>query len=68
MNKRYVSWKEVTERSCLSRTEIGRRVKTGRFPQPIRLGPYQTSRTVFVGEEFDRWIDDQMTAYRQRPE
>jgi prophage regulatory protein len=67
MNKRYVSWKEAAERSCLSRTEIRRRVKAGRFPQPIRLGPHQTSRSVFVGEEFDQWLDDQVTAYRQRP-
>jgi len=68
MNKRLVPWPEAIERSCLSRTEIGRRIKDGRFPKPIRLGPHQTSRSVFVGEEFDRWIDDQVTAYRQRPE
>jgi predicted DNA-binding transcriptional regulator AlpA len=58
MSQRFLSKKEVRDKVKLSNTEIARRVKTGRFPMPLRLGPYPTSRTVWWEHEVDAWMHD----------
>lgn len=67
MTKRFLSKSEVRTKVKLSLTEIARRVQAGKFPQPIRLGPHRTSRTVYLENEIETWMDDQVQRYR-RPE
>jgi predicted DNA-binding transcriptional regulator AlpA len=59
MTKRLLSKAEVRDKIKLSYTEIGRRVKDGRFPKPVRLGTHRTSRTVWWEHEVDDWMDGQ---------
>jgi predicted DNA-binding transcriptional regulator AlpA len=66
MTKRFLSKSEVRDKVKLSFTEIGRRVKDGKFPTPLRLGSHRTSRTVFIESEVDTWMDDQIQR-RKRP-
>ncbi len=58
MSKRFLSKKEVRDKVKLSYTTIARLVKAGRFPKPLRLGPYPTSRTVWWEHEIEAWMDD----------
>ncbi len=60
--KRFLSKKEVRDRIKLSHAEVARREKAGRFPKRLRLGNYQTSRAVYVEEEIDAWIDEQIAS------
>ena len=60
--KRFLSKKEVRDRVKLSHAEVARREKSGRFPKRLRLGNYQTSRAVYVEEEIDAWIDEQIAS------
>lgn len=48
---------EVSERVGLSRASIYRRIKEGKFPDPVRAG--STSR--WVTGEIDDWIDSIMS-------
>jgi prophage regulatory protein len=57
--KRFLSKVEVRDKIKLSYTEIGRRVKAGTFPKPLRLGAHRTSRTVWWEHEVDDWMDGQ---------
>jgi predicted DNA-binding transcriptional regulator AlpA len=59
MTKRFLSKKEVRDKVKLSFTEIARRVQAGKFPKPLRLGPYRTSRTVWWEHDIDAWMDEQ---------
>ena len=67
MTKRFLSKSEVRDKVKLSHTQIRRLVDAGKFPKPLRLGPYQTSRTVYVETEIDAWMEDQIQRY-QRPD
>ena len=52
-DERLLSFKEVISMTSLSRGEIYRRFKQGRFPRPIRLGK---GRVAFVHSEVAEWI------------
>ena len=47
---------EVTEITGLSRTSIWRRVKTGEFPNPLRLGGSNTRAVGWRRSDIDNWI------------
>ena len=57
MSKRFLSKKEVRDRIKLSHTQIARLVTAGKFPKPLRLGPYPTSRTVWWEHEVEAWME-----------
>lgn len=65
--KRFLSKAEVKAKIKLSYTHTKRLVDAGKFPKPLRLGPYQTSRTVYVEAEVDAWMDQQIKRHL-RPE
>lgn len=44
---------ETVARVTLSRSELYRRIDSGTFPSPVRLGP---KRIAFVEREVDAWI------------
>lgn len=53
MNTQILSSKAVCERTSFSRATLGRLVKAGRFPQPVRI----TDRRVgFYESEVDEWM------------
>ena len=60
--KRFLSKKEVHDKIKLSFAEIARREKTGRFPKRLRLGNYPNSRAVWIEEDIDAWMDEQIAA------
>ena len=67
MTKRFLSKSDVRAKIKLSYTQTKRLVDAGKFPKPLRLGPYRTSRTVYVEAEVDAWMDDQIQR-SMRPE
>ena len=60
MSTRFLSKSEVRDKIKLSYTQTKRLVDAGKFPKPLRLGPYQTSRTVYVEAEVDAWMKEQI--------
>ena len=67
MTMRFLSKSEVKDKVKLSHTQTRRLVDAGKFPKPLRLGPYRTSRTVWVEAEVEAWMDDQIKR-NMRPE
>lgn len=59
MAERFLSMKQVVDRSCLSRTEIYERMKAGAFPSSIALGP---QKIAFLESEIDAWMSAQVAA------
>jgi predicted DNA-binding transcriptional regulator AlpA len=57
MTKRFIGYAQVTAKLGVSRTQIGRWVMAGLLPQPMRLGPYDTSRTVWWEHEVDACME-----------
>jgi predicted DNA-binding transcriptional regulator AlpA len=53
MTRRFIGYAEMKAKLGVSRTQIGRMVKDGKLPQPLRLGSHHTSRTVFWEHEVD---------------
>ena len=53
MTKRFISYAEMKAKLGVSRTQIGRMVKDGKLPKPLRLGTHQTSRTVWWEHEVE---------------
>ena len=53
MAQRFISVKQVTERICLSKTELYLRMKAGVFPKPVALGP---RKVVFLESEVEAWM------------
>ena len=51
---RLISRRLVLERTCLSRTELWRRIKSGRFPEPVRLGP---QKVAWLEASVSQWIE-----------
>lgn len=62
--QRFLSKAEVKDLVKLSYTHTKRLVDAGKFPKPLRLGPYQTSRTVYVESEIEAWIEAQIQRAR----
>lgn len=54
---------EVISRCGLKRSTIYRRVKSGDFPEPIRLG---TRATVWAENEIDAWIRERIAERDQQ--
>ena len=50
--------KEVLDRTGLSRTTLWRRVKSGQFPPPVRLGGPDSRAVGWLAEDLDDWFDD----------
>jgi prophage regulatory protein len=48
---------EVRWRTSLSRATIWRRVRSGEFPAPVRLGP---NRIAWLESDVNAWIQDQL--------
>ena len=53
MTKRWLGYPQMTAMTGVSRTQIGRMVKDGKLPKPLRLGTHQTSRTVWWEHEVE---------------
>ena len=52
---------EVVEVTGLSRTTIWRRVKSGDFPAPVRLGSMATWSVGWPESKVERWLDSRPT-------
>ena len=50
---------QVKARTGLSRSELYRRIATGDFPQPVKLGERASA---WNAAEIDRWIADRIAA------
>jgi prophage regulatory protein len=59
MTERFLSVKAVLDRVCLSRTELYERIKQGKFPSTIALGP---QKVVFIESQVEAWMRSQMEA------
>lgn len=55
--QRLLRLKQVQEKIPLSKPEIYRRLKTGSFPQPVRLSQ---SVVAWVEGELNSWIENRM--------
>ena len=53
MTERLLQIDEVKARVALSKTELYRRIKEGRFPRQVRLS---ARRVAWVESEIDAWI------------
>jgi predicted DNA-binding transcriptional regulator AlpA len=53
MTKRFIGYRQMTEKLGISKTHIGRWVKDGLLPEPMRLGSHKTSRTVWWEHEVE---------------
>ena len=62
--KRFLSKREVRDRIKLSYAEISRREKKMKFPTRLRLGDHRNSRAVWIEEEIDQWIEQQIARQR----
>lgn len=58
--KGFLSKAEVRALIKLSYAETSRREKAGKFPKRLRLGDYQRSRAVYVEDEIDDWMAEQI--------
>lgn len=54
MGEHLLTPEAVTDRTTLSRSDIRRRVKDGKFPAPIALG---YKKIAWVASEVDAWIE-----------
>ena len=56
-SKKLLTWKQVRERIGLSRTQVTRLEKAGKFPKRLRAGDHPTaSRVMWVDDEIDEHI------------
>ena len=62
--RRFLSRREVRDKIKLSYSEITRREKRLKFPQRLRLGTHRNSRTVWLEDEIDAWMDEQIARQR----
>lgn len=59
MTKRFLSFKEVIDRVCFSKTHIYRMIAEGRFPRQVKLGP---QKAAFLESEIMAWIEERIQA------
>ena len=50
---RFISMREVRDRTSLSKTTIHNRINAGTFPRPVRLGG---SRVAFIEAQVEEWM------------
>lgn len=67
MRKRFIGYREMTEKLGVSRTQIQRWVFCGILPKPLRLGSHRTSRTVWWEHEVEAAMEA-MANRGRRPE
>ena len=63
MSQKLMSFKRLREYVPLSRTQITRLEKAGKFPRRVRLGPYSNSRVAWPQDPVLKWIDDRIKRY-----
>lgn len=56
MSSKLLSWKQVRERIPLSRTQVTRLEKAGKFPQRLRAGDHPNSRVMWPEDEIDAHV------------
>lgn len=54
MAERFISIREVLNRTSLSKTEIYRRIRAGKFPRAAPLSP---ARVAWLESEVEAWMD-----------
>jgi len=54
MAERFISLREVLNRTSLSKTHTYRLIKVGTHPRPVPLGPH---RVAFLESEIDAWME-----------
>jgi prophage regulatory protein len=59
---RFLTRKQVRERTTLSFTEIVRKENAGKFPKRVRLGP---SRVAYLESEVEAWIEERLAESRK---
>jgi prophage regulatory protein len=59
---RFLTRRQVRERTTLSLTEIDRKESAGKFPKRVRLGP---SRVAYVEAEVEAWIEERVAESRK---
>ena len=62
MAERFLSMREVLNRTTLSKTHTYRLINAGRFPRPVPLGPH---RVAWLESEVEGWMAER-TAERDR--
>lgn len=58
---RLVSMKVVMQMTSLSRSEIARREKAGKFPMRVRLSSHPRGRVAFLERSVQDWISQQVS-------
>ena len=54
MSKRFLSMREVRERTTYSKTQIYRLMNAGTFPRPVPIGPH---RVAWLESEVEAWME-----------
>lgn len=54
--RRLISMKVVEQLTSLSRTEIGRLEKVGKFPKRVRMSSHPRGRIAYIEDEVRDWI------------
>ncbi len=62
--KCFIRIKAVTEKVGFGKSKVWELTKEGEFPQPIKL---TAGTTVWIEEEVDQWIDEQINKFRETP-
>lgn len=57
MAERFISLREVLDRTSLSKTHTYRLIGVGRFPRPVPLGPH---RVAFLESEVEAWMGERV--------
>jgi len=52
MTKQYLTYKQVCARIALSRVQVTRLVRWGKFPRPVPVGPHHVR---FIEDEVAEW-------------
>ena len=59
--ERLVGFDAAIAMSGISRAEIYRRIEDGRFPVPIKDGPYRNSRALFSLNALRKYVNDKLS-------
>lgn len=62
--RRFLSKAEVRAIVKLSYAELARREKRLLFPSRLRLGDYRNSRSVWIEDEIEAWVEAQIARRR----
>jgi prophage regulatory protein len=59
MAERFISLRDVIDRTNLSKTHTYRLINAGTFPRPVPLGP---RRVAFIEREVEDWLQSRVDA------